>query len=130
MKPFVHAQSSAKIYGGKPVDYIDLHNFMDSSKSVMADNRHRALLHHAFGIFILEQVFGNTVKNSNGVEIPTRNIGEQHVLEDFGGKFIPTVQDYLQDLPYNKWLEGGVPPSYRLIQDGRKASVRTFKFVD
>lgn len=44
-KPFIHAQSSAKKFGGIWEDYISIHEFLDSSKSVIADNRHRALTH-------------------------------------------------------------------------------------
>ena len=46
MKPIIHAESSARKFGGQPEDYLEIHNFMDSSKSVIADNRHRALTHN------------------------------------------------------------------------------------
>lgn len=42
-KPFIHAISSAKKFGGKWTDYIEIHELIDSSKSVLSDNRHRAL---------------------------------------------------------------------------------------
>ena len=42
-KPYVHAVSSAKKFGGIWEDYIDIHEFLDSSKAVMSDLRHRAL---------------------------------------------------------------------------------------
>jgi len=42
-KPFIHAESSVKRWGGKPEDYIEIHNLMDSSKGAIADHRHRAL---------------------------------------------------------------------------------------
>ena len=50
MKPYIHAVSSAKKFGGVWNDYIEIHNFMDSSKGHIADNRHRALLHNSFTI--------------------------------------------------------------------------------
>lgn len=66
MKPYIHAQNSAKKWGGKPEDYLEIHNFMDSSKAHMPDQRHRAILHSSFGIFITEKVFGTYMFNSKG----------------------------------------------------------------
>ena len=65
MKPWIHAKSSAKKFGGEPEDYLPIHDFMDSSKSAHADVRHRCVLHSAFGIYIVEKVFGTNIKNSN-----------------------------------------------------------------
>ncbi len=56
--PYHHAVTSARRHGGSPDDYLALHNFLDSSKSAWADHRHRAVLHHSYGVFITEQVFG------------------------------------------------------------------------
>ena len=111
-KPFIHAQSSARKFGGHPNDYIDIHNLMDSSKSVIADNRHRALTHNSWFIStIIERIFGITIVNSDGREISTRDVAEQHVLEDYGGEFIPSAQDFLQELTYKEWMNGnGIPP--------------------
>lgn len=73
-KPWIHALSSAKRYGGKPEDYMDIHNLMDSSKSSIADNRHRALTHNSWFIgYILEKVFGSTLKNSDGKIVSVRD---------------------------------------------------------
>lgn len=91
--PWKHAQSSANKYGGIAEDYIAIHNFFDASKAFMADIRHRALRHHAEGIFEAERIFGVTILNSDGKAVPTRYIGEQHVLEDLGR--IPSLQDWL-----------------------------------
>ena len=112
-KPFIHAQSSARKFGGKPEDYLDIHNLMDSSKSVMPDNRHRALTHNSWFIgHIIEKIFGVTRLNSEGRQYSTRDIAEQHVLEDFGGRFIPSAQDYLQEIHYHEWMNGnGIPGS-------------------
>ena len=57
-KPFIHARSCAKKYGGDPSDYISIHNMMDSSKSAFSDNRHRAALHSSFGTYLMEHMFG------------------------------------------------------------------------
>lgn len=106
-KPFIHSISSAKKFGGKPEDYADLHNMLDSSKSVIGDNRHRALTHNAWFVFIMEKIFGETRVNSDGRRYSVREICEQHILEDFGGKFIPTAQDYLQEIEFKPWMGNG-----------------------
>src|SRR5271165_6256386 len=117
-KPYIHALSSARKFGGVADDYIDIHTTMDSSKSTIADSRHRALTHTSWFVgFILEQIYGITRVNSEGKTYSVRDIGEQHILEDFGGKFIPSAQDYLQDMPFQEWmLRGkGYPESYRML---------------
>ena len=51
--PYHHALSSVKKWGGTVDDYIDLHSWFDASKLILADFRHRALRHHAEGIFLM-----------------------------------------------------------------------------
>lgn len=114
MKPWIHAQSSAKRWGGRPEDYIEIHNLMDSSKAAMADCRHRALTHNAWFVgVILERIFGVTITNSNGRTVSVRSIGEEHVLEDYRGRFIPTAQDFLQNMELETWMVSGAgdPPT-------------------
>lgn len=107
MKPYKHAESSAKIFGGRPEDYIEIHNLMDSSKSSLADGRHRALTHNTWFISnIIERIFGITITNSDGNKVSTREIAEQHVGEDFRG-FIPTAQDFLQEIEFKPWMDNG-----------------------
>lgn len=104
MKPIFHANSSAKKYGGIPSDYDEIHTFIDSSKQTYAGLAHRAILHSVFGIFLVEKVFGPRIINSDGKEVAVRDIAEQHVFEDIG--FIPSVQDWLEDLPVKTWMHG------------------------
>ena len=91
--PWHHALSSTKKYGGKPEDYLHLHQWFDESKALIASPHHRMLRHHAAGIHELESRFGATLKNSDGRDIPVRWIGEQHVTEDLG--HIPSFQDWV-----------------------------------
>ena len=100
--PLHHAQSSARKFGGKPDDYIELHNWFDHSKQFMADFRHRAMRHHAEGIFMAEKFFGVAITNSDGRQVPTRLVGEQHVMEDMG--FIPSVNDWLSCIQGRPWM--------------------------
>lgn len=101
-KPWKHALSSARKFGGVPGDYIKIHDWFDQTKMCVPDVRHRAILHSAFGIFLCEQVFGHNIKNSDGKNVSVRDIGEQHCLEDLGT--IPTMQDWLKDLPIKSWM--------------------------
>lgn len=102
MKPLIHAKSSVKRYGGKAEDYLPIHDFMDWSKSALPDVRHRAIFHSAFGIYIVEKVFGTHFKNSDGKDVSTRDIAEQHVQEDLG--FIPTLEKWFENLPIEDWM--------------------------
>jgi len=120
-KPWIHAVSSARKFGGKPEDYIEIHNLMDSSKATVADGRHRALTHTSWFIgFILEKVFGVTITNSDNRKVSVRDVGEQHVLEDFGGRFIPTPQDYFENTEFQEWMlagKGKPPASYEKLNN-------------
>ena len=100
--PYHHAISSAKKHGGKWEDYIEIHNWFDETKAHFPDMRHRALRHHAEGIFWAEQKFGIVITNSDGKQVPVRFIGEQHVMEDVG--FIPTIADYLKEMTQAGWM--------------------------
>jgi len=78
--------------------------WFDESKAFFPDFRHRALRHHAEGIFVAERIFGVTVRNSDGAEVAVRYLGEQHVKEDLGR--IPTVQDWLTRIRPESWMYG------------------------
>jgi hypothetical protein len=103
-KAMIHARSSARRYGGKPEDYIDIHERIDSTKSAHAEVTHRCVFHSAFGIYIIEQIFGRSITNSDGREVFVRDIAEQHVLEDLG--FIPSLSDWLREMPAQPWMAG------------------------
>jgi hypothetical protein len=120
MKPLQHARNSAKKWGGKPEDYQAIHDFFDSTKAALPDMRHRAILHSAFGIFILEKVFGTYITNSEGRQVCVRDLGEDHVIEDLG--FIPTIERWLKNLPFEDWMGGirrGKVGSKKIIPYGK-----------
>lgn len=100
--PYHHALSSARRWGGKPEDYQPIHDWFDESKAFLPDFRHRALCHHAEGIFLCERLFGTTITNSDGRVVPVRWIGEQHVKEDLGR--IPTACDWLRAIKPESWM--------------------------
>jgi hypothetical protein len=85
-----HAKSSALLYGGKWQDYFAIHNFFDVTRDILEpywqgvpDFRHRALRHHDVGIDIAEPLFGYEILNSDGAVVSVRDIGVQHMYEDF-----------------------------------------------
>jgi hypothetical protein len=100
--PHYHAASSARLFGGRSSDYLSIHNWFDSTKESFCDFRHRALRHHAEGIFECEHLFGITLTNSDGKQVPVRYIAEQHVLEDCGR--IPSIADWLSRIQPEVWM--------------------------
>lgn len=104
MKPYLHAKITAKKYGGVPEDYMKIHEFIDHSKAAVADVRHRAMLHSAWGIYVVSQVFGDLLTNTDGKMVCVRDVAEDHILQDLG--FIPTMDEWLKEMPIQPWMSG------------------------
>jgi len=100
--PYHHALSSQHKWGGEIEDYIAIHTWFDESKEHHGDFRHRALRHHAQGIFEAERTFGHTIMLRTGRALPVRWIGEQHVVEDCGR--IPSLSDWLRCIRPQPWM--------------------------
>lgn len=120
---WVHSKSSARKFGGQPEDYLPIHIKMDCSKAYISSNAHRALTHHSFWIHeVMIPIFGYVIKNSDGKEVSVKDICETHLLEDFGMKFIPTAQDYIENMEFQDWMQNGIkgcPSSFqKLSQKG------------
>ena len=112
--PFIHSLSSARKFGGKPEDYMPIHKKMDCSKAIIPDNRHRLLTHNMFWVNeVMIPIFGDVIVNSDGKNVSVKDICEQHILEDFSMRFIPTPQDYFEEMPLADWMNNGLgaPPS-------------------
>jgi hypothetical protein len=102
-----HAKSAAKKWGGKWEDYIAVEELIDSSKQFIGDVRHRAFFHNTYGVWLCQRVFGRVItvqKAENAVEVPTRLVAEQHILEDIG--WLPSPSDYLDGMPIASWMSG------------------------
>ena len=116
MNSWYHAQSAARKYGGSPDDYLPIETFIDSSKQVIGDARHRALYHHTLGVFLCERIFGTTLAVGRK-KVPVRLIAEQHILEDLG--WLPSPADYIDGMPLKPWMSGSqrktVPLSHLLL---------------
>jgi hypothetical protein len=92
--PWEHAKSSARKWGGFPIDYIEIHNWFDETKAWIGHSKHRMFRHHSEGIFECEKIFGTYLLNSDNKKVYTRYIGEQHVKEDCNG-YIPSAKEWL-----------------------------------
>jgi hypothetical protein len=46
--------------------------------------------------------------NSDGRKVHIRDVAEQHVLEDFRGKFIPSLNDYLTCMNLMTWMNNAI----------------------
>ncbi len=88
-----HSELSAVKFGGAPEDYFEVHKFLDSSKLFFFNIKHRALLHHTFGISLCIMALGDLVSNSDGQKILVRDIASEHLKEDLNGQ-VPTLADW------------------------------------
>jgi len=88
-----HSWLSARDFGGKPEDYLPINRYLDSTKLFYPNSMHRMFLHNSFGMKVCEDVFGNTITNSEGVEIPVREIARQHIIQDCGK--VPTLKEWV-----------------------------------
>ncbi len=102
-----HALSSVLKFGGAVDDFLPIHLLIDSSKLATCDFRHRVAFHHSLGIGHCVRLFGPIITTSDGRQIPTRWIAEQHVREDFGR--IPDFSEWVRAIKPEPWM-GRVPP--------------------
>lgn len=104
MHPWVHSKSSARKWGGEPLEYMHIHQWFDATKAWIGHSKHRMFRHHSEGIFECEVVFGMTITNSDGKDVYVRYVGEQHVKEDCNG-YIPTAKEWVDNINTPKdWM--------------------------
>jgi hypothetical protein len=101
MNAFVHSEISVKKRGGSIGDYYAIHNFLDCTKELCSDNRHR-ILHTMWGIHqVIIPIFGHTIINSQGKNINVKDLCEQdHILPDYHNRFIPTLSDFVSAMEF------------------------------
>lgn len=109
MHSYLHAQASARKFGGVPEDYIKIHEWVDQFKSTLGDIRHRAMLHHTKGPWMAQEVFGHYIeidrKNGAGKKkIMVRDIAENHIFEDLG--WLPSPADWISCMDCKTWMGG------------------------
>jgi hypothetical protein len=62
-----------------------------------------------FFIFeVMIPIFGEHIINSDGKSVDVKNICELHILEDYHMKYIPTPQDWLENLQLKSWMNNGL----------------------
>lgn len=111
--PVIHSESSMKRFKGTTDDdfkqFLTIHEKMDCSKAWISDNRHRVLTHTMFWIKeVMIPIFGSYITLSDGRKISVKDICEQHILEDYKMKFIPTPQDFIQNMKFEDWMQNGI----------------------
>ena len=127
--PIIHAKNSAKKFGGKPEDYLDIHQLMDSSKASFSDARHRTITHNIwFCVNIIPKIFGEERKNSDGNFYCPKDVAEMHCIEDIGS--VPTIQDYLENMTLEKWMQGNANVEKPKLNkpDPKKVPIEDLKF--
>lgn len=124
---YIHAKNSVRKFGGQLEDYLEIHVKMDCSKAYISSNLHRTLTHNSFWIHeVMIPIYGYTITNSDGKQISVKDICEQHILEDFGMRFIPTAQDYLENMEFKDWMQNGlsdIPASFVKIQEKKLKAI-------
>ncbi len=109
MNSWHHAQSAARQWGGTPEHYIAIEEFIDSSKKIIGDVRHRSLYHHTAGVWLCQEVFGRVLEiprqtGQGVIQVPVRLVAERHILEDLG--WLPSPADYIAGMPIAAWMSG------------------------
>lgn len=102
MNAVVHSQISTKRRGGKIEDYLHIHDFIDCTKELCSDNRHR-ILHTMWGVKrVIIPIFGHSLTNSDGKMINIKDMCEQdHILPDYQNRFIPNLNDFVKAINNN-----------------------------
>lgn len=88
---------------------MPIQEFIDSSKKIIGDVRHRSIYHHTEGVWLVQRIFGVTLDVPKGdriVKVPTRLIAERHIQEDLG--WLPSPADYIKGMPVERWMSGAV----------------------
>jgi hypothetical protein len=96
---------SAKKFGGQPEHYAIVHEFLDEYPPFV--------LHHAFGVYLTQDIFGITLINSERKDVVVRDVAEQHVLLECG--YIPSAQDWLSLMRMASWMSGSKKASFVLV---------------
>ena len=99
MNASTHARISVRRLGGRVEDYASIHEFIDSTKELCSDNRHR-IFHTLWAVkYLVVPIFGPTIVNADGKRIDVQDLCERdHLLPDFHYRFIPTLSDFVSAL--------------------------------
>lgn len=94
MNSRLHAEHSAQIFGGKPEQYLAIHEMIDGNKVASSSIFGRFFMHHYdIGGEILYALFGKTIKVNSKIKVDTKEILLQHLIEDYDQ--IPVLQNWM-----------------------------------
>jgi hypothetical protein len=82
---------------------------------------------------VMVPLFGQTLTNSDGKLVSVKDICEQHILEDYRHKFIPTPQDFIQEMEFKQWMQNGrgtVPESAKKLYKTKEQPDYSQKNID
>lgn len=87
MNAMQHCRISQKRWGGALEDYYPIHDFIDCTKELCPDSRHR-IFHTMWAVKnIVVPAFGHTLVNSDGKSIDIKDMCERdHLLVYFHNK--------------------------------------------
>jgi len=99
MNAVMHCHISRRRWGGCEQDYYLIHDFIDSTKELCSDARHR-IFHTHWGIqHLVIPIFGHTLINSEGKAVDVKDMCERdHLLVDYANQFIPTLSDFTRTI--------------------------------
>jgi hypothetical protein len=91
-----------------------------------------------FFIFeVIIPLFGEYITNTDGRTVSVKDICELHILEDYHMRYIPTPQDWLENLQLKSWMNNGMgeaPSSAKLrFPDGilpQEERVKQVVYID
>ena len=102
---------------------MEIEEFIDSSKKIVGDARHRSVYHHTEGVWLCQRIFGVTITVGKK-QIPVRLIAERHIIEDLG--CLPSPADYIKNMPLAVWMSGAQRKELTLATLGlEKANAET-----
>lgn len=114
----VHAERTAQHFGGPIGAHRDLHAFLEQGRDHLPPEQARGLLHHAFGVGLAVQIFG---ERHQGVDV--RGVLEDHLRADMG--CVPTAEQTLRTMPLEGWMSRGaaLPQAVRDAQDAGELDI-------
>jgi hypothetical protein len=140
-----HAVSASKKWGGHPDQYIEIEEFIDSSKKIIGDVRHRSVYHHTEGVWLCQRIFGRTITVGGRYAVspkidlileednPTTTPNTVEIM-DYGRLrevpvrliaeyhimqdlgWIPSPSDYIKNMELQQWMGGPVRKEQNLEQ--------------
>ena len=78
----------------------------------------------------MNRLQGVHVLNSDNKKIHIRDIAEQHILEDFRGKFIPTMNDYLNNMNLKGWMNNALGDINKIPDSNEQKELKAVINID